>query len=167
MGLGGVARHQQHLQLAGLQGVALLVTRRPPGEPAGGQPLVAHPEALAVVDEDLDRRAAPVAEDEQRPAEGVGLQQLPAVTDQTVDAGRRDERIRSMMTDLPEEQRSLIKLAFFDGLRSERLPANLLQAQRDYFGAHTYERVDKPRGEFFHTNWTGRGGDVTARTYNA
>jgi 6-phosphogluconate dehydrogenase len=56
-------------------------------------------------------------------------------------------------------------LAFFDGLRSERLPANLLQAQRDYFGAHTYERVDKPRGEFFHTNWTGRGGTTAAGTY--
>ena len=58
-------------------------------------------------------------------------------------------------------------LAFFDGYRHETLPANLLQAQRDYFGAHTYERVDKKRGEFFHTNWTGRGGDVTAKTYNA
>ncbi len=58
-------------------------------------------------------------------------------------------------------------LAFFDGYRSERLPANLLQAQRDYFGAHTYERIDKPRGEFFHTNWTGRGGDVAASTYTA
>jgi 6-phosphogluconate dehydrogenase len=57
-------------------------------------------------------------------------------------------------------------LAFFDGFRSERLPANLLQAQRDYFGAHTYERVDKPRGEFFHTNWTGRGGRVASGTYN-
>lgn len=56
-------------------------------------------------------------------------------------------------------------LAFFDGYRSETLPANLLQAQRDYFGAHTYERIDKKRGEFFHTNWTGRGGDVTSRTY--
>ena len=56
-------------------------------------------------------------------------------------------------------------LAYFDGYRSERLPANLLQAQRDYFGAHTYERVDKPRGEFFHTNWTGRGGDTAASTY--
>jgi 6-phosphogluconate dehydrogenase len=56
-------------------------------------------------------------------------------------------------------------LAFFDGYRSARLPANLLQAQRDYFGAHTYERVDKPRGEFFHTNWTGRGGDVASSTY--
>ena len=56
-------------------------------------------------------------------------------------------------------------LAFFDGYRSARLPANLLQAQRDYFGAHTYERVDRPRGEFFHTNWTGRGGAVSASTY--
>ena len=58
-------------------------------------------------------------------------------------------------------------LAFYDGYRHETLPANLLQAQRDYFGAHTYERMDKKRGEFFHTNWTGRGGDVTAKTYNA
>ena len=56
-------------------------------------------------------------------------------------------------------------LAYFDSYRAERLPANLLQAQRDYFGAHTYERVDKPRGEFFHTNWTGRGGDTSASTY--
>jgi 6-phosphogluconate dehydrogenase len=56
-------------------------------------------------------------------------------------------------------------LAFFDGYRSERLPANLLQAQRDYFGAHTYERVDQPRGKFFHTNWTGKGGNVSAGTY--
>jgi 6-phosphogluconate dehydrogenase len=58
-------------------------------------------------------------------------------------------------------------LAFYDGYRAERLPANLLQAQRDYFGAHTYERVDKPRGEFFHTNWTGRGGETAASTYTA
>ena len=56
-------------------------------------------------------------------------------------------------------------LAFFDAFRSERLPANLLQAQRDYFGAHQYERVDKPRGEFFHTNWTGRGGTTASQTY--
>jgi 6-phosphogluconate dehydrogenase len=56
-------------------------------------------------------------------------------------------------------------LAYFDGYRSERLPANLLQAQRDYFGAHTYERVDKKRGEFFHTNWTGHGGSTSASTY--
>jgi 6-phosphogluconate dehydrogenase len=58
-------------------------------------------------------------------------------------------------------------LAFFDGYRTENLPANLLQAQRDFFGAHTYERIDKPRGEFFHTNWTGRGGRVSSTTYNA
>ena len=58
-------------------------------------------------------------------------------------------------------------LAFFDGFRTGRLPANLLQAQRDYFGAHTYERTDKPRGQFFHTNWTGQGGRVSSSTYNA
>jgi 6-phosphogluconate dehydrogenase len=58
-------------------------------------------------------------------------------------------------------------LAFYDGYRTEKLPANLLQAQRDYFGAHTYERIDKPRGEFFHTNWTGHGGNVSSSSYNA
>jgi 6-phosphogluconate dehydrogenase len=58
-------------------------------------------------------------------------------------------------------------LEFYDGYRARRLPANLLQAQRDYFGAHTYERVDKPRGEFFHTNWTGKGGTTSASTYTA
>ena len=58
-------------------------------------------------------------------------------------------------------------LAFYDGYRSANLPANLLQAQRDYFGAHTYERIDRPRGEYFHTNWTGTGGDVTAGSYDA
>ena len=58
-------------------------------------------------------------------------------------------------------------LAFYDGFRTARLPANLLQAQRDFFGAHTYERIDKPRGEFFHTNWTGHGGRVSSSTYNA
>lgn len=57
-------------------------------------------------------------------------------------------------------------LSFFDGYRSKELPANLLQAQRDYFGAHTYERTDQPRGKFFHTNWTGKGGDVSSSTYN-
>ncbi|NGX61091.1 MAG: 6-phosphogluconate dehydrogenase, decarboxylating [Chlamydiae bacterium] len=57
-------------------------------------------------------------------------------------------------------------LSFYDGYRSERLPANLLQALRDYFGAHTYERIDKPRGEFFHTNWTGTGGKVSASSYS-
>lgn len=55
---------------------------------------------------------------------------------------------------------------YYDGYRTEKLPANLLQAQRDYFGAHTYERIDKPRGEFFHTNWTGRGGTTASSTYN-
>ena len=58
-------------------------------------------------------------------------------------------------------------LSYYDGYRSERLPANLLQAMRDYFGAHTYERVDRPRGEVFHTNWTGHGGDTTSGSYNA
>jgi 6-phosphogluconate dehydrogenase len=58
-------------------------------------------------------------------------------------------------------------LSFYDSYRSARLPANLLQAQRDYFGAHTYERVDHPRGEFFHTNWTGRGGKVSSGSYSA
>ena len=58
-------------------------------------------------------------------------------------------------------------LAFYDGYRHARVPANLIQAQRDYFGAHTYERIDRPRGEHFHTNWTGEGGDTTAGTYQA
>jgi 6-phosphogluconate dehydrogenase len=58
-------------------------------------------------------------------------------------------------------------LSFYDAYRRAWLPANLLQAQRDYFGAHTYDRLDQPRGQFFHTNWTGRGGDVTSNAYNA
>jgi 6-phosphogluconate dehydrogenase len=57
-------------------------------------------------------------------------------------------------------------LTYYDGYRNPRLPANLLQAQRDYFGAHTYERIDRPRGEFFHTDWTGKGGSTSASTYN-
>ena len=57
-------------------------------------------------------------------------------------------------------------LSYFDGYRSERLPANLLQAQRDFFGAHTYERIDRPRGQFFHTNWTGHGGTTSSTSYN-
>ena len=56
-------------------------------------------------------------------------------------------------------------LSYYDGYRTARLPANLLQAQRDYFGAHTYERIDAPRGEFFHTNWTGRGGNTVSTEY--
>ena len=58
-------------------------------------------------------------------------------------------------------------LSYFDGYKCDRLPANLLQAQRDYFGAHTYERIDQPRGQVFHTNWTGHGGNTSAGTYNA
>ena len=58
-------------------------------------------------------------------------------------------------------------LSFYDGYRSAVMPANLIQAQRDYFGGHTYERVDAPRGQFFHTDWTGEGGDITASSYNA
>jgi len=57
-------------------------------------------------------------------------------------------------------------LAYYDGLRTERLPANLLQAQRDFFGAHTFERIDKPRGQFFHANWTGTGGSTASSSYN-
>jgi 6-phosphogluconate dehydrogenase len=60
-----------------------------------------------------------------------------------------------------------IALSFFDGIRTAQLPANLLQAQRDFFGAHTYERIDSPRGKFFHTNWTGKGGTVSSSSYNA
>jgi 6-phosphogluconate dehydrogenase len=58
-----------------------------------------------------------------------------------------------------------IALSYFDGYRTERLPANMLQAQRDYFGAHQYERIDEPRGKFFHTNWTGRGGETASSAY--
>ena len=58
-------------------------------------------------------------------------------------------------------------LSYFDGYTCASLPANLLQAQRDYFGAHTYERTDRPRGEYHHTDWTGHGGDTSASTYNA
>ena len=57
-------------------------------------------------------------------------------------------------------------LAYYDGLRTQNSGANMIQAQRDYFGAHTYERVDQPRGQFFHTNWTGKGGDTAAGNYN-
>ena len=56
-------------------------------------------------------------------------------------------------------------LSYYDPCRAARLPANLLQAQRDYFGAHTYQRIDRPRGEYFHTNWTGHGGDVTSTVW--
>jgi 6-phosphogluconate dehydrogenase len=74
--------------------------------------------------------------------------------------------IRAVLSGVPTPAFSTA-LAFYDGYRTERLPANLLQAQRDFFGAHTYERIDKPRGQFFHTNWTGRGGRVASGSYNA
>ncbi|NLV60646.1 MAG: NADP-dependent phosphogluconate dehydrogenase, partial [Spirochaetales bacterium] len=112
-----------------------------------------------------------------------------AFLDNISEAFRRDPSLQNLVLDpyfahiLQEAQQSLREvvaqaalagiptpslsaaLNWFDGYRTERLPANLLQAQRDYFGAHTYERVDRPRGEFFHTNWTGRGGDTASTTY--
>ncbi|MCK5190432.1 MAG: decarboxylating NADP(+)-dependent phosphogluconate dehydrogenase, partial [Methylococcales bacterium] len=81
------------------------------------------------------------------------------------DAGWRKAVIQGIELNVPTPTFSSA-LAYFDGYRTARLPANLLQAQRDYFGAHTYERTDKPRGEFFHTDWTGQGGNVSSSTYN-
>jgi 6-phosphogluconate dehydrogenase len=83
---------------------------------------------------------------------------------ETAQAGWRRVCATAMMYGIPVPALTTA-LCYFDGIRSERLPANLLQAQRDYFGAHTYERIDKPRGEFFHTNWTGKGGDTASSTY--
>jgi 6-phosphogluconate dehydrogenase len=85
---------------------------------------------------------------------------------QKAEAGWRKAVILGIELSIPTPTFSSA-LAYYDGYRSEKLPANLLQAQRDYFGAHTYERIDKPRGEFFHTDWTGEGGDVSATTYTA
>jgi len=81
------------------------------------------------------------------------------------DAGWRETVQLAVKLGLPTPAFSSA-LAYYDGYRSARLPANLLQAQRDYFGAHTYERLDKPRGQFFHTNWTGTGGKVSSTTYD-
>jgi 6-phosphogluconate dehydrogenase len=83
---------------------------------------------------------------------------------ETVEAGWRQTVSQASLSGIPVPCFSTA-LAFFDGYRCAKLPANLLQAQRDYFGAHTYERTDKPRGTFFHTNWTGKGGDVSSSTY--
>ncbi|MBI9051205.1 MAG: decarboxylating NADP(+)-dependent phosphogluconate dehydrogenase [Anaerolineaceae bacterium] len=96
----------------------------------------------------------------------VNLLLDPYFTKQVVDAQQGWRRVVSsaVQMGIPVPAMSSA-LAFFDGYRSERLPANLLQAQRDYFGAHTYQRLDKPRGEYFHTNWTGRGGDVTSTVW--
>ena len=76
----------------------------------------------------------------------------------------RNAIIQAILSGIPTPAFSTA-LGFYDGYRTERLPANLLQAQRDYFGAHTYERLDRPRGQFFHTNWTGRGGRVASGSY--
>ncbi len=80
-------------------------------------------------------------------------------------AGWRKVAAKSLEIGLPMPTMTSA-LAFLDGYTTARLPANMLQAQRDYFGAHTYERVDKPRGQFFHTNWTGTGGDTASTTYD-
>lgn len=80
-------------------------------------------------------------------------------------AGWRKAIAKGVETGVPMPAMSAA-LAFYDGYRTESLPANLLQAQRDYFGAHTYERTDKPEGERFHSNWTGTGGDVSSTSYD-
>jgi 6-phosphogluconate dehydrogenase len=82
------------------------------------------------------------------------------------DKSWRETVSRAVMQGVPVPALSSA-LAFFDGYRNERLPANLLQAARDYFGAHTYERVDRPRGRFYHADWTGEGGETLSDTYNA
>ncbi|UCB55750.1 MAG: decarboxylating NADP(+)-dependent phosphogluconate dehydrogenase [Thiotrichales bacterium] len=84
----------------------------------------------------------------------------------TAESGWRDAVTLAVNNGIPAPA-FVSALSYFDGYRSERLPANLLQAQRDYFGAHSYERVDRPRGEFFHTDWTGHGGKVASTTYEA
>ena len=82
------------------------------------------------------------------------------------DAGWRRTVSRAVTAGIPAPAHSAA-LAFYDSYRAARLPANLIQALRDYFGAHGYERVDRPRGEWFHTDWAGTGGDVAAGTYQA
>ena len=84
----------------------------------------------------------------------------------SADAGWRDAVVMAVRNGIPAPAFAAA-LSYFDGYRSERLPANLLQAQRDYFGAHSYERVDRERGKFFHTDWTGHGGKVASTTYEA
>ena len=81
-------------------------------------------------------------------------------------AGWRRAIVAAMLSGVPVPCLSSA-LSYFDGYRSERLPANMIQAQRDYFGAHTYERVDQPRGKVFHSNWTGHGGTTTSGAYKA
>ena len=79
-------------------------------------------------------------------------------------AGWRDVVSQAILNGIPVPAMASA-LTYFDGMRTERLSANLLQAQRDYFGAHTYERLDAPRGQYFHTDWTGEGGATSASTY--
>jgi 6-phosphogluconate dehydrogenase len=86
-------------------------------------------------------------------------------TIQNAQSGLRQVLSQSISVGIPTPCLSAA-LNYFDSYRTARLPANLLQAQRDYFGAHTYERLDGPRGEFHHTNWTGRGGDTASTTYD-
>ena len=85
---------------------------------------------------------------------------------QSADAGWRSAVMLAVRNGIPAPAFASA-LSYFDGYRSDRLPANLLQAQRDYFGAHSYERVDRERGEYFHTDWTGHGGKVSSTTYEA
>ena len=96
--------------------------------------------------------------------ENLALDQFFSNALKSAEAGWRKAAMLAVANGIPAPA-FVSALAYFDGYRSERLPANLLQAQRDYFGAHTYERVDKQRGEFFHTDWTGHGGDVSSTTY--
>ena len=122
--------------------------------------LIAYPQGEAPEGVSVEARAI----DEQRL---LLLEDGHCLKDHALAACNRPElRAEAAMMGIPTPAMSSA-LAFYDGYRRDRLPANLLQAQRDYFGAHTYERVDKPRGEFFHTNWTGRGGKVSSRSYNA
>ena len=107
-----------------------------------------------------EERAMPLIKD----INGIKVAFL-AYTD-TLNGNEKDEDPAAVQYGVPAPAMTSA-LSYFDGYTTERLPANLLQAQRDYFGAHTYERIDAPRGEFFHTNWTGHGGDTAASTYNA
>ena len=88
------------------------------------------------------------------------LYNVPHIYNQMVAHLLKDKTGKTWYDDEP------FKMNYFDGYTTKRLPANLLQAQRDYFGAHTYERIDEERGKFFHTNWTGHGGDTASSTYN-
>jgi 6-phosphogluconate dehydrogenase len=102
---------------------------------------------------------------EKNPAlENLALDSFFSEALKSAEAGWRKAVVLAVENGIPAPAFSSA-LSYFDGYRSERLPANLLQAQRDYFGAHTYERLDAARGEFFHTDWTGHGGKVASTTY--